>query len=71
MKIYFVLFQPESTLKHLIMEDVSELMVEDQPPDYRKLELQSAVCGSPNSPKPYMHWKDYNSFPDFILMESP
>uniref|UniRef100_A0A5B7BZU6 Uncharacterized protein n=1 Tax=Davidia involucrata TaxID=16924 RepID=A0A5B7BZU6_DAVIN len=67
--------KPESPARYLEMEETSEVLIEDQYPQCRrKTELPSEydtyLCGSPKSPKPYMHWKDSN-FPNFVLMETP
>ncbi|KAK3037216.1 hypothetical protein RJ639_030109 [Escallonia herrerae] len=68
----FSLLYPENSSKLLEKEAIPELMVEDDIYQYGKAEARSEqnspICGSPNSPMPFMHWKD-SDFPEFMLME--
>ncbi|KAK3013448.1 hypothetical protein RJ639_009366 [Escallonia herrerae] len=64
--------EPENSSKLLEKEAILELMVEDDIYQYGKAEARSEenspICGSPNSPMAFMHWKD-SDFPEFMLME--
>ncbi|CAK9176891.1 unnamed protein product [Ilex paraguariensis] len=66
----------ESPLKHLKMEEISELLIEDRFPQCRNTDLPNENNNSPppcqtsKSPRPQIEWEDYN-FSDFMLMGTP